>query len=157
MSNNKSIVVQDHLIPQRVMQVVQAIREYSIELDVEWVPPINRQPGDAAYKIIHRPIGGEAYTIFHVKTDDEFDTRILMRLIAGDQRNGKQHYSQLEAAEEAAKRVAHQRWMDEVEEKNEMAYALLNSKKSVYKFNDDLIFREGTPGNVAHEFRPKRF
>lgn len=157
MSNRKSIVVEDHLIPQRVMQVVQAIRDYSPELDVEWVPPRDRKPGVAAYKITHTPLGGEKYTIFHVKTDDEFDARVLMRIIAGDQRNGEQSYSQIEAAEEAAKRVAHQRWLDDIEEKNEMAHALMKTNKTVYKFSDDLIFHADKPGNRAKDYRPKRF
>lgn len=155
MSNRKHVVVQDHMIPQNVMQVVQAIREYSPELDVEWVPPAQRKPGVAGFKITHQPLGGEKYAIFHVKDESEFDSSILMRIIAGDQRNGEQTYSMLEAAEEAAKRVAHQKWMDELEEKSEMAHALMKTEKSVYKFNNDLIFKEGVPGNVAHEFRPK--
>lgn len=157
MSNRKHIVVQDHMIPQNVMQVVQAIRDYSPELDVEWVPPAQRKPGVAGFKITHQPLGGEKYAIFHVKDESEFDASILMRIIAGDQRNEKQHISMLEAAEEAAKRVAHQRWLDELEEKSEMAHALMKTKKTVYKFNKDLIFHEDRPGNIADEYRPKVF
>jgi hypothetical protein len=36
-----------------------------------------------------------------------------------------------------------------------MAYALMKTDKSVYKFNKDLIFKEGVPGNVAREYHPK--
>lgn len=157
MSNRKHVVVDDtSFVPEKIVQVIQAIRDYNHELDVEWIPPRNRKPGEAAFRIMHKPLGKEPYTIFHVKTEEEFDTRVLMRIIHGDASvNGRPHYSELEAAEEAAKRVAHQIWLDQIEEKNEMAHALLKSDKSVYKFNDDLIFREGTPGNVAHEYKPK--
>lgn len=155
MSNRKHVAIDGQLVSQRVAQVVQAIRDYSPELDVEWIPPAHRRPDQAAFKIIHRPLGGQPYVIFHVKTEDEFDARVLKRIIAGDQRNGRVQYSELEAAEEAAKRVAHQRWLDELEEKHEMAHALLKTDKSVYKFNDDLIFKEGVPYNVAREYKPK--
>jgi hypothetical protein len=138
------------------MQVVTAIREYSPELDVEWVPPVNRKPGVAAFKIIHKPLDGDPYTIFHVKTEEEFDTRVLMRLIAGDQRFGdKQTYSMLEAAEKAAKLVGFQRYMDEMEEASEKAYALMKTNKTTYKFDDDHIFRDDTPGNVAKDHKPR--
>lgn len=155
MSNRKHVAVENHFIPQHVQQVVEAIRAYSPELDVEWVPPTQRGPGVAGFRIIHRPVGGESYAIFTVKDESEFDARVLKRIIAGDQRNGRQTISEFEAAEEAAKRVAHQVWMDELEEKSEMAHALMRTDKSVYKFNDDLIFKEGVPGNVAREYKPK--
>ena len=159
MSNRVSpaIAIEDgSLVPQHVIQVIQAIREYNEELDVEWVPPRARKPGIAAFKIVHRPIGGEPYTIFHVQNEDEFDSRVLMRIIHGDASvNGQPKYSQLEAAEEAARRVAHQAFLDSLQEQEEMARALLKTDKSVYKFNKDLIFHEDRIGNVAKDYRPR--
>lgn len=157
MSNRKHVVVEDSsFVPEKIVQVIQAIRDYNHELDVEWIPPRARKPGEAAFRIIHKPLGKEPYTIFHVKTEDEFDTRVLMRIIHGDASvNGRPRYSELEAAEEAAKRVAHQTWLDELEEKSEMAHALMKSNKTVYKFSDDLIFHEDKPGNRANDYKPK--
>lgn len=145
-----------NLVSQKIVQVIEAIREYNPELNVEWIPPTARRAGQAAFRITHSPPGAEPYVIFHVQTEEEFDARVLKRVIYNDASvNGQPRYNEIEAAEEAAKRVAHQIWMDELEEKSEMAHALMKTDKSVYKFNKDLIFREGTPGNVAHEFRPK--
>ena len=157
MSNRKHVAVDDiGLVPQHVIQVVEAIRQYNPELDVEYCPPRDRAPGVAAFRIMHKPIGGEPYVIFSVKTEEEMDTRVLMRIIHGDASvNGQPRYSELEAAEEAAKRMAHQKWMDELEEKSEMAHALMKSNKTVYKFSDDLIFHEDRPGNRAADYRPK--
>lgn len=146
----------NHIVSQKVIQVIEAIREYNHELDVEWIPPNARRPGQAAFRILHKPIGGEPYVIFHVATEEEFDARVLKRIIWNDASvNGKPRYSELEATEEAAKRVAHQVWMDELQEKSEMAHALMKTDKSVYKFNDDMIFVEGKPGNRARDFKPR--
>jgi hypothetical protein len=157
MSNRKHVIVEDSsFVPEKIVQVIEAIRQYNHELDVEWIPPRARKPGEAAFRIMHKPLGKEPYVIFHVKTEDEFDARVLKRIIHGDASvNGMPRYSELEAAEEAAKRVAHQQWLDELEEKNEMAHALLKTDKTVYKFNDDLIFHADKPGNRAKDYKPK--
>lgn len=148
--SDRQIVLDGQFVSERISQVVNAIREYSPELDVEWCPPHKRRPGQAAFKIIHRPIGGAPYTIFHVKTEAEFDARVLKRIIAGDARNGGMvTMSEIEAAEEAAKRVAHQRFVDQIEEANEIAHAIMKSPKSTYKVNDNLILKDYLPGNHA--------
>lgn len=152
---DRQLYIDGQFVSERISQVVQAIREYSPELDVEWCPPNKRKPGQAAFKVMHKPFGGEPYVIFHVKTEAEFDARVLKRIIAGDQRNGQVTYNEIEAAEEAAKRVAHQRFLDEMEEANEIAHAIMKSNKSTYKVNDQLTIKDYLPGN--HASKPKSF
>lgn len=149
MRNNRHIAVEGRLVSERVSSVVQAIREYSPELDVEWCPPESRTPGQSAFKIIHRPVGSPPYVIFHVKTEEEFTSNILRKIIMGDQRNGEVLMSDFEAAEEASRRVAHQRWLDEMEEAHDLARSLIRSNKDTYKVNKNLIFKEGRLGNQA--------
>ena len=151
MREDKQIFIDGQFVSERISQVVQAIREYNIELDVEYVPLSERRPDQAAFRVMHRPDGGEPYVIFHVKDESEFDARVLKRIMVGDQSRGQVMYSELEAAEEAAKRVAHQRFMDEMEEANEIAHAVLNSNKSTYKVNDRLTIKDYLPGNHARE------
>lgn len=137
------------LVSQKIAQVVDAIREYSPEIDVQWIPPEVRKPDQAAFRIVHNPPGGEPYVFMHVKTEDEFDTRVLMRIIHGDQRNGQLQYSEVEAAEMAAKRVAFQKWQDERDETIDVMYHVLKSPLNTYKVNDDLIIKDGVPFNAA--------
>lgn len=144
---DKQIVVDGQFVSERVSQVVQAIKDYSPDIDVEWVPFSARRPGQAAFKIIHKPLGGIPYTIFHVKDESEFDARVLKRIIMGDQRNGEASIGEIEASEEAAKRVAHQRWLDGLEEQHEMAHAVMKSNKSTYKLRKDLIISDHKFGN----------
>lgn len=145
---DKQIVVDGQFVSERVSQVVAAIKSYSPDIDVEWIPPSERNPFQAAFRLVHNPTdGGAPYTIFHVKTEEEFDARVLKKLIMGDQRNGAVSISEIEASEEAAKRVAHQRWLDELEEQHEMAQAVLKSNKSTYKVRKDLVISDYKKGN----------
>lgn len=137
------------LVSQKIAQVVDAIRDYAPEIDVKWVPPENRQPDQAAFQIWYNPPGDLPYMFMTVKTEEEMNASVLMRIIAGDQRNGKVTYSELEAAEEAAKRVAFQKWADERDEAIDVMYHILKSPKNTYKVNDNLIIKEGIPGNAA--------
>lgn len=137
------------LVSQRIAQVVDAIREYNPELDVKWVPPEARREDQAAFQIWHNPPGQEPYCFMHVKNEDEFTTAVLMRIIAGDQRNQKLEYSEIEAAEEAAKRVAYQRWADIRDEKIDLMYHILKSPLNTYKVSKDLVIKDGIPMNAA--------
>lgn len=137
------------LVSQRVAQVIDAIREYAPEIDVMWLPPEVRQPNQAAFQIWFNPPGGQPYCFMHVKTEDEMNASVLQRIIAGDQRNGEIKYSELEAAEEAAKRVAFQKWQDERDEAIDIMQHILRTPLNTYKVSDDLIIKEGIPFNVA--------
>lgn len=137
------------LVSQRVAQVIDAIREYSPEIDVKWLPPEARQPNQAAFQIWHNPPGQAPYCFMHVKTEDEMNASVLQRIIAGDQRNGEIKYSELEAAEMAAKRVAFQKWQDERDEAIDLMQHILKTPLNTYKVSDDFIIKEGIPFNAA--------
>lgn len=142
-------------VSQRVAQIIQAIHEYCPEIQVQWIPQNQRgsDPNVAAFRVMHFPPGGSPYTIFHVKSEAEFDASILKRIIAGDQRHGRHTISEFEAAEAAAKAVARQRFLDQIEEANEIAASVLASNKSTYKVNKDLVVKDYLYGN--HASKPK--
>jgi hypothetical protein len=146
--NDKQIVLDGHFVSERVSQVVEAIRQYSPEIEVQWIPPEARDPFTAAFRIMHNPPGGKPYVIFHVKTEDEFDARVLKRIIMGDQRNGKITLSEVEAAEQAAKMVAMQRAHDEMLEDIDKMYHVLKSPLNTYKLDKDTTFKDGIPFNT---------
>lgn len=150
---DKHIVVDGQFVSQRISQIVQAIQEYSPELSVEWIPPGARTTDQPAFRIIHTPPGGQPYPIFHVKTEEEFNESILKRIIAGDSRNGTPQYSELEAWETAQNLLKRQKFLDAMEEANDVAHHILKSPKNTYKVSDDLVVKDGIPFNAA----PKRF
>lgn len=131
-------VVDGHFISQRVSQLVRALKEYCPEIEVQYLPVGARTDGQAAFKIMHCPPGQEPYCITTVKTEDDFDERLLKKLIAGDQRNGKVLMSDFEAWEKAQKLAENQVHADAMEEANELALALIRTNKSNYIINKDM-------------------
>lgn len=130
--NDKHVVVDGHFVSQRISQLVRALQDYCPEIEVLWVPPSARMNEEAAFKIMHRPEGRDAYCITTVKTEDDFDERLLKKIIAGDQRSGEVRYTDFEAWETAQKLAEKQVWEDSLEEANELALALIKTNKSNY-------------------------
>lgn len=145
-------IIDGQFVSQKVRQVVDAIREYSPEISVAWIPPNAREEGQAAYRLIHSPMGREPYIMMTVRRDEDMTPEVLKRIIASDQRNGTVSLSEYEAWEEAQRRVAKQAQLDAMEEANDIAYHVFRTHKNTYKVNDDLIIKDGIPFNAA----PKR-
>lgn len=120
-----------HWINERVSRVVELIREYDHRLDVRWLPPEMRGPGDAAFAIIENTPQGPVIA-FMVQTEEEFDERVLARIYSGDMANGNVQEN-LEAKNRAVRAIREKRWQEELEEQMEIAKAVLRSPKDTYR------------------------
>lgn len=148
--HNGHIMVDGRLVSAKHERLVLAIKDYEPELDVMWIPPEKRSEGEAAFAIIHSAPGNKPYILFYVLTDEEFDERVLQRIIYNDQRrSGEQQYTELEAWEIAQKAVQKQEWLDRMEEANDIAAHILRTPLNTYKVNDNLVIKEGIPFNAA--------
>src|SRR6478609_3906777 len=144
------------LISDRVQRIVQAINDYEPELEVQWIP--DRQATEqnvAQFKIVHHQPDGHTFTLFHVKNEEEFDERILLRIIQNDQRRGKQNLSEYEAWEQTQKLVNKQLYLDQMEEATDIAAKIFASHKNTYKVNENLTVKEGIPFNANRLEGPK--
>lgn len=133
----------------KVQRVVQAIQEYEPEIIVDWDTSAEKR-GVPMFRVSHQPVGQEPFVLFYVKNEDEFDERVLYRIIANDQRRGKITFSQLEAWEETQKLMARQKWLDELEVINDIAYHVFKTPLNDYKVSNDLVIKEGIPHNAAY-------
>lgn len=120
-----------HFVNARVQQICHAIQEYEPELDVMYLPEARRE-GKAAYRIVHRPANGEPYILFTVRRDEDFDERILQRIIANDQRHAELTWDEVEAKELAEALVKKQEWQDQMDEANDIAKHVLKSHLNKY-------------------------
>jgi hypothetical protein len=145
-------MVDGQFVSAKVERIVLAIKEYEPELEVKWIPPsARRAETEPAFAIIHNAPGNKPYVMFYVQKEEDFDERVLQRIIYNDQRaTGTQQYSELEALEAAAAMVVKQEWLDEMEEAADIAAHVLRSPLNTYKVNDKLIIKEGIPFNVAN-------
>jgi len=105
-------------VSERITRIVELIREYSSDLDVRWIHPDNRDPGDAAFCIVERTREGWR-TVLTVQTEEEFDQRVLARVIAADGHkvNVKLAIQKMQAAEKALKKREHDEVWGEARDK----------------------------------------
>lgn len=136
------VFVDGHLVSAKAQRVVQAIKDYEPELEVKWVPPAARTEGQAAYAIWHNPMGHPSYVLFYVQKDEDFDERVLAKIIANDQRNGKQNYSDFEAWEQTNKLLEKQEYLDKMEEAKDIARFVAKTHLNTIKINDNLTIRD---------------
>lgn len=147
---NAHILVGDNFVSADIERHVQAIKDYEPEIDVRWVPPAAREPGVAAFKIVHCPPDGQEFTLFHVNTEEEFDARVLQRIIANDQRNGKASLSEYEAWEAAQQLIAKRKYLDDMEEARDIARHVIGTKLNTYRVNKDIVIKDGIPFNAKN-------
>lgn len=147
--HNAHLMVDGMVVSADITRVIRAIKEYEPELDVRWIPPAARKMGEAAFAIIHDAPGNAPYIMFYVDKEENFDDRVLLKIIANDQREGKRHYSEIEAVEATKKRMDHQIFLDYLEEKRDIVKHVLDSKLNDYKVSKELRIKEGIPFNVV--------
>lgn len=145
-------IIDGQLVSDKIERVVLAIKEYEPRIEVRWLPDRGRHPNQPAFKIIYHDDDGDEFILFHVMTEEEFDARVLQRIMANDQRNGQHTLNEFEAWEQAQQAVARQQQLDEFEATADIVAHVLKSSKNTYKINDNLIIKEGIPFNAA----PKR-
>lgn len=150
---NAHIVVGDYFVNAKVHRIVEAIKDYEPLIDVQWLPPGARNAdGDRslpAFKIIYNdPNSPVPFTLFHVMSEDEFDEKVLWRIIHNDQRNGATSLSEYEAWEQAQKRlqeVEYREWLAEQEDK---VKHIIRTHKNTYVVDKDLTIKDGIPFNA---------
>lgn len=142
--NDRMVACDDGtFVSERVQNVVEAIREYDPNIEVQYIPPRLREDGDSAFRLTHNEPGREPYTIFYVKDESEFDVRVLKRLIMNDQAKGNTTtLSEIEAFEEAKKRLVKQAFRDSIEEANDIAAHVLRSPLNKYRIDKNTVIRD---------------
>lgn len=144
------VLVDGQFTSAKVQRVVQAIKEYEQYIEVQWIPSTARDEEQPAFRLTYEPPGQEPFILFFVKSEEEFDERVLQRIIVNDQRHNPLKLSDLEAWEQAQKLVARQKWLDEMEAVSDIVYHALHTPLNTYKISPDLVIKDGIPHNAAH-------
>lgn len=119
-----------HWISERVSRVVEIIQDYDSTLEVRWIPPALRDPGDAAFAIVEHTLTGPVVA-FYVQTEAEFDERVLARIFAGD--NSKHNVLGMVEAQNAAIQAYNlKKYQDELAEAADISAHILRSPKTRY-------------------------
>ena len=137
-------------VSARIDRVIEAIKDYDPNIEVQWIPPRAREEGDNAFRLLYTEANGMQYVMFFVKTEDEFDERVLERIWAADQqKQGKQYYSDVQLREMAQRNIKKRKWEDSIAEANDIAAHVFRSHKNTYKVNKELTIRDYGGGDVS--------
>lgn len=119
------------LVSEKQARIAEIIRDYDPELELAYIPPDKREPGDRAFAVVHRPLGKPAYVAFYA---DECDERLLARIFEGDNRHNNVMRS-LEAKNAAAEAIRLKKQQEEMEEAHDVAQTILRSPLTRFKHN----------------------
>lgn len=121
-----------HFISAEISRIVELIREYSQYLEVKWIPPELREPGDAAFAIVEHTSDGRVLPIFKVQTEEEFDHRVLARIYSSD--NSKANVlDNIDAQNMAIREIQRKKHKDEMDEAHDVAVSILKSGRATYR------------------------
>lgn len=121
-----------HFVSDNQRRVAAVLRDYDPYLEIQWIPPADREPvQDKPFRVVHRIPGRDPYVVCFA---DECDERLLARVFQSDNSKGNvQNYVDAHNAAVEAMRLKEK--MERNQEAHELAYSVARSNKIHYKHN----------------------
>lgn len=129
-----------HFISAKVSRIVELIRNFDPRLDVKWVPPNHREPGDPAFAIVERIADGREQVVFYVDSEEEFNERVLARIYESDVEHNDV-MGKIEANDRAVRAANELRRRDQMEEAHDLMRSVIRSPKHTYS-HDGKTYRK---------------
>ena len=145
------VAVEGRMVSANAERFALALREYDPGLELQWIPPeTHARPGQPEFRVVFNSPTGP-YTLFFLYNEGELNAQSLLRVMANDNRNGAPTLSEYELWEQAQDRIAHQEYLDRMEEMIDVTKHVLQSRKHTYVVDPNLVFKSGVPHNAAHD------
>lgn len=123
-----------HWISAKVARVVEVLKNYDEKLDVVWIPPEQREPGDAAFMVVElTPRGPQP--IFAVLDEEHMDERLLEQVYLYDTHKPGDVLSEMDARNKARRDMMRAKHQEEMDAAADLAYHILKSPKIRYRHN----------------------
>jgi len=110
-------------------RIARIIKDYEPTLELAYIPPDKREPGDVPFAVIHRPVDKPAYIVL---TADVCDERILEQLFIADNKQGDA-LSRLDAHNASLEAIKMKEQLDREEEQQEITESIIKSPLNTYK------------------------
>ena len=121
-----------HALSAQHTRIAEIIQDYNPELELAWIPPNDRTSFDQKpFAIIHNMPNGSRYVV-GTFSEAEMDHRIITYLFNHDARN-RDILSDIDRENAAKELLAYKERMDEQQEREEMARAMIRTNKSTWK------------------------
>jgi hypothetical protein len=122
-------------VSARVSRIAELVRDYDRHIDVRWIRPSDRDPGEPAFALVYSHDDGSEYVIFYIQDEDAFDEGVLARLYEIDAEKQGNILNKVDAMNEAVRKTQEATYREQMEEAKDLAYSILHSKKNRYKHN----------------------
>lgn len=127
-------------VSDRTMTIIEAIRRYHPRLDVKWISPGQRAPGEPQF-CVTETVNGKDEIVFHVQDEAHFDGRVLERIISSDHTR-TDIMGEIDARNAAVKALQQQEELErQAEWKDKMIHAL-KSPLHKYTIEPGLVIRD---------------
>lgn len=132
----------------KVARIAEMITEYDPSLEVRWIPPGRRAPGDDAFQIVEHLPSGHNVVAFSVKDESLFDERVLKRIVAADNAITNVQ-DRIDTENAVVRELDHRTRQDALDEAREFTAAVIGSPLNKYVHNGKRMDLPGAPDAKA--------
>lgn len=120
-----------YFVSEKHARIAEIISDYDSTLELAWIPPDKREPGDKPFAVVHRPPGARSYVVCYA---DDCDERLLARIFDMDNKTGDA-IKRMDAHNAAVRAYQLKKQQEDMQEAHELTASILRSPKSVYRHN----------------------
>jgi hypothetical protein len=121
-------------VNEKTARIAELIQQYDHRLELRWIRPDQRVPGEPEFAVIEKSDDGREYVAFLIQNEDFVDERLLGRIYAADNKD-KNVGDEAEAHNRAVRAVVEQEKRDEDAAVKDLALSMLKSQLHTYRHN----------------------
>ena len=129
-SGNFYFPVDGHFVSEKQVRINEILQEYDPKLQLQWIPPNQRNHEDKPFRVVYFPDGRAPYLVC---TADEADERLLAQVFEADQQNSPNKLTYIENYNNALELMRAKQREEARQEDHELAAAILRSTRSSYR------------------------
>lgn len=126
-------------ISDRVSRIVEVIHDYDPSIEVQWVPPEERELGDPVFRLMELRPNGQKFIMFYIQDENAFDESVLARIFQSDATKNKLTLSAIDAHNDAVRALKLKKQMEELDEAHDLAKTILKSPLHTFRHNGMVI------------------
>lgn len=120
-----------HWVSENQRRIAEILKDYDPQLELQWIPPNERNTKDEPFRVVHRPLNQPAYLVC---VASECDERLLAKVFQSDAKHKKQDtLSYIESHNAAVEALKLKEKMESLQEDHDLAASIIRSNKASYK------------------------
>lgn len=125
-------------VNEKTARIAELISEYDPNLELRWIRPDMRRPGEPEFAVIEKGRQGQEFVAFLIQDESFVDERLLGRIYAADNKH-QNVGDEAEAHNRAVRAYEKKKKQEEIDEANDLAFSMLRSPLHTYRHNGKKI------------------